>query len=133
MEVLRNVENMLCRELEDIVRKNELTSNNLDVIYKGVDIIKDVKTIDAMEHGYSNEYANEYSGMFRPWYSYEGSYEGSYDGRGRGRNAERDSIGRYSSDGYSRSSAEDIRRIMERAKDEHERDVLRKAAESLER
>lgn len=133
MEVLKNVENMLCRELEDIVRKNEVTSNNLDVMYKAVDIIKDVKTIDAMDSGYSNAYRDDYSGMFRPWYSYEGMHGNSYDGNsyGRGRYAERDSQGRYSSEGYSRNSEEEIRRLMEKAGDSHEREVLKRALDEM--
>jgi hypothetical protein len=121
------IKDMLCRELDDISHK-ELSSNNLDVIYKSVDVLKDIETIKAMENGYSNDY--EHSNMYRPWYSYEG---GSYDGRGRGTYANRDSQGRYANDGYSRSSAEEIRRLMDNAKDEHEREVLRKAMDSLNR
>lgn len=126
------IKDMLCRELDDI-QHMELSSSNLDVIYKSVDILKDIETIKAMENGYSNDY--EHSGMGRPWYSYEGmnSYNGSYDGRGRGPYANRDSQGRYANDGYSRNSAEEIRRLMDNAKDEHEREVLRKAMDSLNR
>ena len=123
------IKDMLCRELEDIQHK-ELSSNNLDVMYKSVDIIKDIETIKAMENGHSNEYSGEYSRMFRPWYSYDGSYDGSYDNRGRGAYADRDSQGRYSSN-YSRNSEEEIRRIMDKASDEHEREVLKRALDSL--
>lgn len=128
------LKDMLCRELEDIQHK-ELSSNNLDVMYKAVDIIKDIETIKAMENGYSNGYSGENSGMFRPWYAYDGrsydsSYDGSYDGRGRGRYAERDSMGRYSGN-YSRNSEEEIRRIMDRTSDEREREILKRALDSM--
>ena len=129
MKVLHDIEDMLCRELEEIVRKNDLTSNNLDVMYKALDILKDSKTIEAMEEGYSNNYSNEYSGMYRrPMYAYDN--EGSYRGR------ERDSQGRYSSDysrGYSRDSAEEIKKIMDNARDDKDKEILRRAFEELRR
>ena len=125
MRVYDGIKDMLCRELEEVQHK-ELSSNNLDMIYKSVDILKDITTIEAME----NEYSNDYSG--RPRYSYDNSYDNAYDGRGRGRYANRDSQGRYASD-YSGNSEEEIRRIMERSRDEHEREVLRNALENLKR
>lgn len=137
--VYEDVKNMLCKELEEIGRKGELTSNNLEVMYKSVDIIKDLETIEAMKQGgYSNEYSGEYSERFmRPMYAYEGSYGGSYnsyDNRGRGKYAERDSQGRYSSErGYSRDSESELQAMMDRAKDDREREVLRKALADIRR
>ena len=61
------------------------------------DILKDLETIKAMEEaGYSNTYSGDYSERYtRPMYAYDGN---SYDDRGRGRYAERDAMGRYSSE-----------------------------------
>ncbi len=115
------IKDMLCRELDDVQHK-ELTSNNLEMIYKSVDILKDIATIEAMEE----EYSHDYSG--RPYYS----YGESYDSRGRGRYADRDSQGRYASN-YSGTSEEEIRRIMDKASNEHEREVLKRALDSLKR
>lgn len=134
--VYEDIEKMLCKELEEIGRKGELTSNNLEVMYKAADIIKDIHTIDAMQHsGYSNEYSNDYSERYmRPMYAYDDGH--SYDNRGRGKYAERDSMGRYSSDysreGYSRDES-DLQAMMNRTTDPHEKEVLRKALESMRR
>lgn len=127
--VYEDIEKMLCNELEEIGRKGELTSNNLEVMYKSLDIIKDIHTVEAMKQsGYSNDYSGDYSERYmRPMYAYDGH---SYDDRGRGRYAERDSMGRYSSEGYSRDS-EDLQAMMDRAKDPHEKEVLRKALDSM--
>jgi hypothetical protein len=125
-----DIKSMLCKELEEIGRKGELTTSNLDVMYRSVDILKDLETIKSMqEAGYSNTYSGDYSERYmRPMYAYDGQ---SYDNRGRGTYAERDSMGRYSSD-YSRDdSMTALQGMMNRAKDEHEREVLRKAMDSM--
>jgi hypothetical protein len=135
--IYEDVKNMLCKELEEIGRKGELTSNNLEVMYKSVDIVKDLYVIDAMQHeGYSYDYSNEYSETYRPRYMYDGHPQNSYDNRGRGSHADRDSMGRYSSDysreGYSRDES-DLQAMMNRATDPHEKEVLRKALDSMRR
>lgn len=91
MRVYYEIKDMLEKELGQIADKRELTSNNLEIMDKVVDIIKDIETICAMreagEEGYSE---------MMPYYMYDDS--SSY-ARGRGRYAKRDSMGRYSSDG----------------------------------
>lgn len=149
MKVYEQIKEMLCDELEEIAKKKELTSSNLEVIDKAVDVIKDIDTITAMqEAGYSND---GYSGYPYMW---EGSYEGggSY-ARGRGRGANRDSRGRYSSDysrdsydgysrnegysregysrGYSGDTREELQMMMDRAKNDREREAIRKALDSM--
>lgn len=136
MKVYEQIKDMLCDELEEIAKKKELTSSNLEIIDKAVDVIKDIDTITAMnEAGYSNE---GYSNWGRnPYYMYDDG--SSY---ARGRNARRDSMGRYSrdeysrdgysmNDGYSRDTKEELRMMMDRAKDEREREALRKAYDSM--
>ena len=104
-----------------------------------MDIIKDIYTVDSMKNaGYSNEYSGDYSERYmRPMYAYDNSYGSSYnsyDNRGRGMHAERDSQGRYSGErGYSRDSESELQAMMNRAKDEREREVLRKALEDMRR
>ena len=48
MKIYDQIKDMLCDELEEIAKKKELTTNSLDVLYKGVDILKDISTIKAM-------------------------------------------------------------------------------------
>lgn len=58
--------------------------------------------------------------------SYARSYRGSY-ARGRGRNAKRDSMGRYSSEGYSRAEDDfrmDLKDLMQDAPNEHIRQKI---------
>jgi len=88
--------------------------------------------------GYSNGYSNGYYPRY-PYYMYDGEMGNSY-ARGRGANAKRDSMGRYSrddgysmNDGYSRDTKEELRMMMDRAKDEREREALRKAYDSMTR
>lgn len=127
MEVLHDIKKMICRELEDITRNGEMSPADLDVIDKGVDIVKDIVTIDAMGQEYPG-----YSG--RPYYAYDGEdMGGSY---GRGRYAKRDARGRYSNEysmEYSRDTEEDIRKMMDRTHDDREREVLRNVLEKMKR
>lgn len=138
MKVYDQIKDMLCDELEEIAKKKELTTNSLDVLYKGVDILKDISTIEAMEQeygGYSNDgYSqNGYSGRM-PVYMYD---DGASYARGRGRYAQRDSMGRYadgrdySRDGYSRDTKEELRHLMDRASSDREREAIRKAMDSM--
>lgn len=104
---------MLEDEMKEIVKKGDISPTELERVYRAVDIIKDIKTIEAMEGGeYSNDGGNSNrGGSYRGSYnSYDGSYEGGgsnarggYSEEGsyrRGRNA----MGRYTSrdSGYSR-------------------------------
>lgn len=97
---------MLCRELEEITRKGELTAGSLDTVDKLTHSIKSLETIIAMNEAHDGE-----SG----YYPYMGrSYQ------------RRDMRGRYSRDnrGYSRDDSRDsmiheLREIMQDAPDDH--------------
>lgn len=135
MKVYHEIKDILERELEQIADKHELTSNNLEVMDKVVDIIKDIETICAMRDA-----SEDYSGAYMPRYFYDDGdmSNGSY-ARGRGRYARRDSMGRYSSDdgysGYDRRnySREDSRdhmiseldRMEREATDENQKNMIR--------
>ena len=138
MKVYDQIRDMLCDELEDIVRKNELTPNNLDIIDTSIDVLKDIKTIEAMEQefGHSdNGYSQGYYGRM-PYYMYDDmgmTHEGSSYARGRSSNAPRDSRGRYMSDGYSGDTKEELQRLMSAAKDDREREAIRAAIDHMNR
>lgn len=87
-DTLRMLSDRLCKDIEDSSHEEKLTPATLEMLDKAVDIIKDIKTIEAME-----EY--DYS---------EGS---SY--------ARRDRMGRYSrGSDYSRNSyGDDMMRRMD--------------------
>lgn len=112
---------MLCRELEEITDRNELTAGSLETIDKLTHSLKCIDTIIAMEEaGQSN------------MYPYMRSYaEGGQSNR---RGQRRDSMGRYSSRnnrGYSRDDARadmvsDLYALMQDAPDEQTRRKLQR-------
>lgn len=76
------LEKKIEREIEELSRK-DLTGPSLEILDKMAHTLKNLKTIDAME-GYAEDDGYHYDGM---------SYA-----RGRGTYANRDTMGRYSSD-----------------------------------
>lgn len=127
----------LTEEISEMNKKmdkngGKMSAGDLEALDKLTHALKSVKTTLAMEE-YGDDRSGDYMGG-----SYErggnrgGSYErgGSY-ARGRGRYAQRDSMGRYSSEyGYSRDEAiddmaEDIRAAMPTMPEELKRDAQR--------
>ena len=162
MRVLWDIQDMLEDELKKISKKEDLTTSDLDNIYKMVDIVKDVTTVDAMkkaeQEGYSRDYARDYSRGYSEDYS---NAYGSYarrgrDGDGDGRYSEdggsyrrgRDAMGRYTSrdgssyresyeNGYSghdkEGMIEQMKEAMRNARTEEERESYRRAIEQMKR
>lgn len=146
----------LCEILEkDLTKTNEklrmaggeMTGADLEYVDKLTHAIKSIKTTMAMMEA-DDEYSNEggsYGGSYRGGQGGNrggsnrggsnrgGSYGGSY-ARGRGRGARRDSMGRYSREGYSRE-AEDmvsqLRELMEDAPDEQTRMEIQRMVDRL--
>lgn len=146
MKILYETQDKMEDELRSICHKEEITPMDLDNIYKIVDIIKDVTTIEAMrkaeQDGYSGEGMSNYSRGWDVDYSYargrdsrgrytsrDGrSYEGSYENSNRGRSYEGD----YS--GHSKEEMIDyLMRMMRSARTEEERENYRKTIAQLER
>lgn len=149
MEHLDGIMKLADRELEAIINNGKFRSRDeIDSVYKLIDIAKDINEIWCMEDDMSGESYDD--GMpYRSGRSYRGgSYDGSYDGgsyaRGRGRNAKRDSMGRYSRDyrggsyrGYSRDGGkqeyiEDLRSMMDSAPDEQTRQSIQRMISQME-
>lgn len=134
MEYMHNLKDKLCKELEEIDRKPEMSAGDLEAVHKLTDTIKNIYKIDMLEDGgYSRDGDWEMEGR--------GSYERSASYRGR----KRDSMGRYSRDGrygpttrmYSRAEAKDdmmakLEDMMGNASDQ-ERAILRQAMDKLEK
>lgn len=151
MKILYNVQDKMEDELKSICRKEEITTSDLENIYKIVDIIKDVTTVEAMhraeENGYSGEGMSNYSRGWDVDYSYargrdsRGRYTsrdgGSYENSNRGRSYENSNRGRSYEDGYSGHDKEEmidyLMKMMRSARTEEERENYRKTIEQLER
>ena len=74
MEILYELKDLLCEELEHINKKHDIGNMaELEVAYKAVDIIKDITTIEAMEEADFSDYS----------YDDDMSYARNRDARGR--------------------------------------------------
>ena len=83
MEILYETKDLLCEELEKINKKHDIGNMaELEVIYKAVDIIKDITTIEAMEETDFNNYDDDAS-YARNRYSRRGRSRRSYDNADR--------------------------------------------------
>lgn len=140
MHELYELKEMLCKELEELGGKGELTAGTLDTVDKLAHAIKNLdKIIWAKEEDdYSSRGGSYGRGMSGNYPMMDGSYRGggSY-ARGGGRNARRDSMGRYSSErGYSRAGREDmveqLRDLMEDAPDDMSRKEIEKLISKME-
>lgn len=125
MKHLEELREILCRELEEIAGKGELTAGALDTVDKLTHTLKNLDKI-IMSEGYSNAgdwYAmgNYGRGMYR-----DDRYDTSYRGR------KRDSMGRYSRADAREDMADKLRRMMDDAPDSRTREALEKALRSME-
>ena len=121
MHELYELKEMLMKELEEYGKKGEMSAGTLDIVDKLSHAIKNLcKIIEDAEDGYSGEYRNSYE---------RGSYA-----RGRGRNARRDSMGRYSSEGYSRTGdmVQELHDLMRDAPDERTRQEFQRFINKIE-
>ena len=135
MDELYKLKEMLCKELEEYGSKGDMTAGTLDVVDKLAHALKNLdKVIEAKEEEveYSNRaYPDGMGGSYRNGRG--GSYRGgSYNDGGsyaRGRmNARRDSMGRYSGEGYSRHGGmvDELREMIQDAPNEAiKRDIQR--------
>ena len=107
MHDIKKLKEMLMEELAEYGKGKELTMGSLDMVDKLAHATKNLCKI--VESGEEEEYSRadgmggegSYRGMYR------GSYRGSYADEGGSYRRRRDSMGRYSRDGYSREEKED--------------------------
>ena len=136
MEHLDGILKIVGNELKAMTDNGKFRSRDeIDSVYKLVDIVKDIYCIEDMEDEDDGSYG------YYPRRSYD---DGSY-ARGR-RNARRDSMGRYSREGsyrdgrmmrgYSRDDREEyidsLRSMMEDAPDEQTRQSLKRMIDSMQ-
>ena len=110
-EMLHELCSTLMEELEDVNKKIDkaggMSAGDLETVDKLTHALKSVKTTIAMMEADEDGYSGGYMPRWYP-YSYADGMGGNMGGgksyaRGRGSNAKRDSMGRYSSRGYSRN------------------------------
>lgn len=128
------------KEADDKIRDagGKLSPSDLDYVNKLTHSIKSVETTIAMKEATDNVYSRDDRSGYHDGVSYDG---GSSYARGRGRNANRDSMGRYSSRGYSRDDdgysnhgniVDELRELMHNSPDEHTRKEMQRLIERME-
>lgn len=137
----RLINGLTYAELEDYGKKGEMSAGTLEIVDK---LAHAIKNLDKIIENYDEEYSGAYEGgSYEQGGSYRrgtssdgGSYRGgSYRSYARGRrNARRDSMGRYSGEGYSRHGdmVDELRDLMEDAPDEKTRMEVQKLVKKLE-
>lgn len=136
MRTLEELRDKLCKELDEIARKDDLNAGDIEIVHKLTDTIKNIDKIYLLdEEGYSG--AGEWEAVGRFGNSYNG-------GSSYANNRRRDSMGRYSRDGrrssgrYSREDGKEhmiskLEDMMEDAENERVKSAIRKCINELER
>ncbi len=121
-QTYNELKEMLCRELEEITRKKELTAGSLDTVDKLTHSIKSIETIIAM-----NEAGERQSNSYP--YSDRSSAGGGMSNR---RGQRRDSMGRYSREEARSEMVSDLYDLMQDAPDEHTRRKFQRFISEIE-
>lgn len=151
MEHLDKILEMTESEFGAMAKNGRFKSREeIDSVYKLMDIVKDVYCIWDMEEGSGEDDMSYEGGSYRGGSMRGGSYnDGNSYARGRGRNARRDSMGRYSREGsyrggsyrrggnYSRADGkeeyiENLRDMMEDAPDDQTRQSIQRMIQQME-
>lgn len=135
MDKLYELKEMLCKELEKYGKEDKLTAGSLEVVDK---LSHSIKNLDKIIENYEDEGYSNRGGSYRGG-NYEGnmgggSYRGGSYARGRGSNARRDSMGRYSSEGYSRADnlMDSLYGLMDDAPNDRVRQEMKKFVTKIE-
>lgn len=132
MHRLYDLKEKLIKELEDYAENGKFSKDDVESIKYISSAIDHIDNICEREEG---GYSENMMGGTSYGRGYNTSYRGSSYARGRGSNARRDSMGRYSTEGYSMANAdmiEELRGMMETAP-EGARGKIRNLITELER
>lgn len=122
---LENLEDKLCKELDEIAEKPELGAGDLEIAHKLTDTLKNIYKIEMYREedgGYSR--AGEWEADMRGTYGRDNSYAR------RGRHYVR---GHYSRSDVKARMREHIEDMMHDADDEKTRSTLRRCLDELDR
>lgn len=138
-KLIRYIDDTMQEYEDKVARGGELSSKDVECLKDLAKTKMAILTNEAMEesdYGYSRDgdMGGNYSNRGRMYY--DGGYSGRY-GRGRGSNAKRDSMGRYSSRGYSYADAKEdmiseLKELAKKAPDEKTKQELEHFANEME-
>ena len=117
MGLYDEVKKLLHKEIEGIVKKGSLTPQELENLYKAIDVLKDICEIKEKE-GAENGYSMRWGG-----YPYDDKYYNihSYND---GNSYKRDSMGRYSRTGAKEHMVDELYSMMGDATNEADRGAI---------
>lgn len=132
MRTIKDFGDLLCKQIDKINKKGDITPDELQRMDKAVDIIKDITVICAMEEYGKDPEEEMYSSM--GYYGRNSRSMPVWSSQGR------DSMGRYSSSmGYSRDDGakqtmrHDLEMKLAGARNEEERQMYMRMMDALER
>ena len=135
MHKLYELKEKLMNELEDYADNGKFSKDDVEAIKYTASAIDHICNI--VERSEDEEYSGDMMGRVYNDGSYNyGARGGRSYARGRGRNARRDSMGRYSSEGYSRASegiVMELRDLMEDSPDERIRSEIQSLIHKVEK
>lgn len=121
MNTLYDLRDMLCDELDEIVKKGNLSAGDLDVVHKLVSTMKNIDKITMYEDGYSR--GGDWSADIRGNYGKGSSYNN------RGKHYVRGHYSRTDAKEHMRAQIEDMLRNSD---NDRVREALRRCMDSLE-
>lgn len=122
MDAMYDLRDMLCKELDEIAHKGEMSAGDLETVHKLTGTIKNIDKVLMFEDGgYSR--GGDWSADIRGNYGRGNSY------RGR----RRDSMGRYSRADAMEHMREQLEDMMHNADNDRVREALRRAMDALEK
>lgn len=132
MESLYKLEDLLCKEIDKVTAKGDISPTDIKTLGDAVDIIKDIETVCAMKE-YGNDdssYAMSNRGYStRRYPMYRDSYD-SYDDMSYRRGRSRDEYSRHD---QKEEMIMKLEQKLKNARTEEERRTLRECIADLER
>lgn len=136
MKALDELRDMLCEELDEIAKKQELSAGDLETVHKLTDTIKNIDKICIMDETGEYSQAGDWEAEMRGNYGRGSSYANRGQHYVRGHysrsDARRGRDGRYSRTDAKDHMMEQLEAMMEDARNEKEREAIRRCMTQLE-
>ena len=130
MKILFEIQDKMEDELRSICRKEEMSRDDLDNIYKMVDIVKDITTVDAMHKAEYDGYSRDGRDMYSRGWDVDYSYVRGRDAMGR--YTSRDDMPHHSMH-EKQELIDHLTGMMRSARSEEERENYRRTIDQLSR
>ena len=133
MKALDDLRDMLCDELDEIAKKQEMSAGDLETVHKLTDTIKNIDKICIMEEDAGYSQAGDWEMEGRGSYNRGNSYANRGKHYVRGHYSRADGReGRYSRADRKERMIEHLESMMQGAESEKEREAIRRCISQLE-